>query len=104
MCHPLNGGGHKFHVCVDYLVRIHVGQLDGLPDLALQALGPGLVDREFDGQRIPRVLRVLVGEVGGHAVVVIVGPDVSLVRADPGVGPRPGLPRYWLPHTVHSPV
>ena len=35
---------------------------------------------------------MLVGEVGGHAVVVIVGPNVRLVRADPSVGPSPGLP------------
>ena len=58
VCHPLNGGGHELHVCVDDLVRVHVGQLDRFWDLALQALGPGLVDREFDGQRVPRVLRV----------------------------------------------
>ena len=38
MCHPLYGRGYKLHVCVDDLVRVHVGQLDGLPDLALQAL------------------------------------------------------------------
>ena len=79
MCHPLNGGGHELHVCVDDLVRVHVGQLDGLSDLALQALGPGLVDRELDGQGIPRVLGVLVGEVGGHAVGVSVSSDVRLV-------------------------
>ena len=25
MGHPLNGGGHKLHVCGDDLVRVHVG-------------------------------------------------------------------------------
>ena len=49
MGHPLNGRGHKLHVCVDDLVGVHVGQLDGLSDLALQALGPSPGDGELDG-------------------------------------------------------
>ena len=43
--HPLNGGSHELHVGVDDSVRVHVGDLDGLPDLALQALGPSPGDR-----------------------------------------------------------
>ena len=70
MCHPLNGRGHKLHMCVDDPVRVHVGQLDGLPDLALQTLGPSPGDGELDGLGVSPVLRVLVGEVGGHAVGV----------------------------------
>ena len=60
VCHPLNGRGHKLHVCVDDLVWVHVGQLDGLPDLALQTLGPSPGDGELDGLRVPPVLRMLV--------------------------------------------
>ena len=60
MGHPLNSGGHKLHVGVDDIVRVHVGDLDGLPDLALQALGPGPGDRKLDGQGVPHVLRVSV--------------------------------------------
>ena len=48
MGHPLNGGSHELHVGVDDSVRVHVGDLDGLPDLALQALGPGPGDRKLD--------------------------------------------------------
>ena len=70
MGHPLYGRGHELHVGVYDLVRIHVGQLDGLPDLALQALGPSPGDGELDSLGVPPVLRVLVGEVGGHAVGV----------------------------------
>ena len=51
-------------------VRVHVGQLYGLPDLALQAFGPSPCDGELDGLGVPPVVRVLVGEVGGHAVGV----------------------------------
>ena len=58
---------------------VHVGQLDGLTDLVLQALGPSPGDRELDCQGVPQVLRVLVVEVGGHDVGVMVGPDVRLV-------------------------
>ena len=70
MGHSLNSRGHKLHVCVDDLVRVHVGQLDGLPDLALQALWPSPGDGELDSLRVPPVLRVFIGEVGGHAVAV----------------------------------
>ena len=42
---------------VDYSVWVHVGQLDGLPDLALQALGSGPCDGELDGVRVPAVLQ-----------------------------------------------
>ena len=45
---------------VNDLVRVHVGQLDGLPDLALQTLGPSPGDGELDGLRVPPVLRMLV--------------------------------------------
>ena len=69
----MNSWGHELHVDVDDAIRVHVGQLEGFPDLALQALGPGLGDRELDGQGVPRVLRVLVVEVGSHAVGVLVG-------------------------------
>ena len=85
MGHPLYGRGHKLHVCVDDLVRVHVGQLDGLPDLALQALGPSPGDGELDGLGVPPVLRVFIGEVDGHAVAVLVSSDLRMVRADPGV-------------------
>ena len=61
MGHPLNSWGHELHMGIDDAVRVHVGQLDGLPDLALQALGPGPGNRELDGQGVPRVLRVLSG-------------------------------------------
>lgn len=54
-------------MCV--LMILSGSMLASFSDLALQALGPGLVDGELDGQRVPRVL---VGEVGGHAVVVII--------------------------------
>ena len=37
---------------------------------------PGPGNRELDGQGVPRVLWVLVVEVGGHAVGVLVGPDL----------------------------
>ena len=66
MGHPLNCRGHKLHVGVDDLVGVHVGQLDGLSDLALQALGPSPGDGELDGLGVPPVLRVLFREVGGH--------------------------------------
>ena len=70
MGHPLYCRSHKLHVAVDYSVWIHVGQLDGLPDLALEALGPSPGNGEFDGLRVPAVLRVFSGEMGGHAVGV----------------------------------
>ena len=79
MCHSLYCWGHELHVGVHDAVRVHVCQLDGLPDLALQALGPGPGDRELDGQGVPRVLRVLVVEVSGHAVGVLVGSDLRRV-------------------------
>ena len=44
-----------------------------------KALGPGPGDRELDGQGVLRVLRVLVVEVGGHAVGVLVGSDLRRV-------------------------
>ena len=53
----------------------------------LQALGPGPGNRELDSQGVPQVLRVLVVEVGGHAVCVMVGPDLCRVLADPCVCP-----------------
>ena len=56
MGHPLYSRCHELHVGVDNPVRVHVGQLDGLPDLALQALGSGLEDGELDGLRVPSVL------------------------------------------------
>ena len=56
--HPLYGRGHKLHVGVDDSIRVHVGQLDGLPDLALQALGPSPGHRELDGLGVPGVLWV----------------------------------------------
>ena len=59
--HPLNGGSHELHVSVYDPVRVHIGDLDGLPDLALQALGPSPGDRKLDSQGVPRVLRVLSG-------------------------------------------
>ena len=51
--HPLNGGSHELHVSVYDPVRVHIGDLDGLPDLALQALGPSPGDRKLDSQRVP---------------------------------------------------
>ena len=48
MGHPLNGRGYKLHVGVDDPVRVHVGPLYGLPDLALQALGPSPGDGELE--------------------------------------------------------
>ena len=59
MGHPLNGGGHVLHVGVDDPVWVHVCQLHGHSDLVLQALGPGLADRELAGQ----------GVIGGRRVV-----------------------------------
>ena len=82
MGHPLYGRGHKLDVGVDDSVRVHVGLLEGLPDLALQAFGTSPDDGELDGLRIPHVLRVPVGEVGGHAVAVQVS-RISLISADP---------------------
>ena len=70
MGHPLYGRFYKLHVGVDDPIRVHVGQLDGLSDLALQALGSGLKNGELDCLRVPSVLRVFSGEVGGHAVGV----------------------------------
>ena len=43
---------------VDNFVWVHVGQLDGLPDLALQALGSSPGHRELDGLGVPGVLWV----------------------------------------------
>ena len=65
----LHGRSHKLHMCGVDGVRVHVGQFDGLPDLAPQALGPSPDDGEL-GLGVPTVLRVLVGEMGGHAVAV----------------------------------
>ena len=79
MGHPLNGGSHELHVSVYDPVRVHVGDLDGLPDLALQALGPSPGDRKLDGQGIPQVLWVLSREVHSHAVGVLVGSDLRRV-------------------------
>ena len=70
MGHPLYSRCHELHVGVDDSVRVHVGQLDGLPDLAFQALRPGPGDGELDGLRVPAVLWVFSGEVGSHAVGV----------------------------------
>ena len=66
----------ELHVCV-VSVLDHVDQLDGISDLALQALGPG--DGELDGLGVPPVLRVLVREVGGHAVAVRVSSDLCMM-------------------------
>ena len=55
-CHSLNSRGHKLHVCVDDSVWVLVGQLDGLPDLALPTHGPSLGDGELDGSGVPPVL------------------------------------------------
>ena len=41
MGHPLYGRCHELHVGVNNSVWVHVGQLDGLSDLARQALGSG---------------------------------------------------------------
>ena len=87
MGHPLNGGSHELHVSVYDPVRVHIGDLDGLPDLALQALGPSPGDRKLDSQGVPRVIWMLSGEVRSHTVGVLVSSDLRLVRADPGVGP-----------------
>ena len=70
MGHPLYCRSHKLHVGVDDSIRIHVGQLDGLPDLALEALGPGPGDGKLDGLRVPAVLRVFTGEVRGQYIGV----------------------------------
>ena len=56
---------------------VHVGQLDGLPDLKLQALGTGPSDRKLMA-RVPRVLWVLIVELGGQAGVLD-GPSLRLV-------------------------
>ena len=100
MCHPLNGRGHKLHVGVNDLVRVHVGQLDGLSDLALQALGPSPGHRELDGLGVPGVLWVLPGQVRGHAVGSNIAPYICLVLADPGVCPRARLAPVLVP--THS--
>ena len=78
-------------MCVDNPVWVHVGKLDSLPDLALQALGPSPGHRELDGLGVPGVLWVLPGQVSGHAVGGHVPPYLCLVLADPGVCPGPGL-------------
>ena len=58
-------------------VWVHVGQLDGLPDQSLQALGPGLGDIKLVASA--RGSLEYSGEVCGHAVGVQVGPDLRLV-------------------------
>ena len=84
--HPLYSWSHKLHMCVDNFVWVHVGQLDGLPDLALQALGPSPGHRELDGLGVPGVLWVLPGQVRGHAVgghiaqYLRVVPPVSILK------------------------
>ena len=60
-------------------VWVHVGKLDGLPDLALKALGPSPGDGELDGLGVPPVLRVVIGGVGGHAVAVRVSSDLCMM-------------------------
>ena len=55
MSHSLYCWSNKLHVGVDNFVWVHVGQLDGLPDLALQALGPSPGHRELDGLGVPGV-------------------------------------------------
>ena len=76
---------------VDDSVWVHVGQLDSLPDLALQALGPSPGHRELDGLGVPGVLWVLPGQVRGHAVGGHIAPYLRVVLADPSVCPRARL-------------
>ena len=80
-------------MCVDDSVWVHVGQLDGLPDLALPTHGPSLGDGELDGSGVPPVLLER-----WAAMLFVISPKCEQI----GVCPEePVSPWYML---LHSPV
>ena len=93
MGHPLDDWSDVFRAAVHDHRRVCVGYLTCLPDLSFERFGTCFGNRESDGCWVSSILRMVFGEMGCHAVVVIVASYVlhvlinSCVSAEPGFTP-----------------
>ena len=93
MGHPLDDWSDIFGAAVHDHCRVCIGYLTCLPDLSFERFWTCFGNRESDGCWVSTILRMVFGEMGCHAVVVIVASDVlhvlinSCVSAEPGFTP-----------------
>ena len=93
MGHPLNDRSDVFRAAVHDQCRIRVGYLTCLPNLSFERFWTCFGNRESDGCWVSTILRMMLRQMGCHAVVVIVASDVlhvlinSCVSAEPDFTP-----------------
>ena len=90
---------------IDKLATGHIiGNPLGLPELPGKRSFSCRGHLEGECVKVPPLVRMVQGQVLGHGVALVVGPDLHLVTLDLGLGREARLPLYLISQMLQTPV